>query len=51
MSENDKSNNNNTQKSSNHKSGQYKVRSRSSRVYKTKRPVAKIGRPPRKPQQ
>ena len=51
MSENNKSNNNNAQKSSNHKSGQHKVRNRRSRVYKTKRPVSKIGRPPRKPKQ
>lgn len=46
---NNKSNNNNAQKSSNHKSGQHKVRNRRSRVYKIKRPIAKIGRPPRKP--
>lgn len=50
MSENNKSNNN-AQKYSKHKSGQYQVRNRSVRVYKTKRPVAKIGRPPRKPKQ
>ena len=50
MSENNKSNNN-AQKYSKHKSGQYQVRNRSVRVYKTKRPIAKIGRPPRKPKQ
>lgn len=51
MSENDKSNNNNAQKSSNHKSGQHKVINRSSRIQKTKSPTAKIGRPPRRPKQ
>ena len=50
MSENNKSSNN-AQKYSKDKSGQYKVRSRNVRVYKTKRPVAKIGRPPRRPKQ